>query len=171
MNGEILRAVLEKASALIADLPAEIQQVAFVKAFDALLEERTAGAQRNRRPTRRQLQPRASSAGLRTGGGGSRRVGPKLALGQLLDSGYFVSSRGLPEIQRHLRDSYGHDYGSNELSISLLRLIRDGRLSRQKDLAGQYEYWAEGLRGQPAPEAPPAQTRARARLLTDGRGR
>lgn len=164
MNGEILKAVLEEASALTASLPAGIQQVAFEKAFEVLLQERRARAQRQRRGS---LQGRNSNRGLRGDSSRSRRVGPKSALGKLLDSGYFASSRGLPEIQRHLRDSCGHDYGSNELSISLLRLIRDGRLGRQRNLSGQYEYWAESQKEQPLP-VQTLRHGKNARLLTDG---
>jgi hypothetical protein len=168
MNGEILKAVLEEASALVAPLPTSIQRVAFAKAFDALMEERTATLQQPQQRGHRQSQSRISSGTLGGRNARSQRVGPKLALGHLLDSGYFASSRSLPEIQRHLRDAQGHDYESNELSISLLRLIRDGRLSRQRNLAGQYEYWAENQKDHPLAAHTPRQER-NARLLTDGR--
>jgi hypothetical protein len=161
MNDEILRSILEEASALADSLPAGIQQAAFEKAFDVLLEEHRATARQ--RPT----AERGRSRG-RTSAGGPRahRAGPKHALGELVDSGYFASIRGLPEIQRHLRDSCGHNYGSNELSISLLRLTRDGRLSRQRNLAGQYEYWTEIRKDQPPPTLRHGKN---TRLLTDGK--
>jgi len=165
MNSEILRHVLEEASMLTASLPEGIQQVAFSKAFDALLAEHLAAVQPQRRSRGRSSQPRISIGSPRERSDRSRRVGPKLALGQLIDSGYFASSRGLPEIQRHLRDSYGHDFGSNELSISLLRLIRDGRLSRERNLAGQYEYWSAGRGDRPHDSLRHARNK---RLLTDG---
>lgn len=164
MDNEILKAILEEASALTAFLPAGVQQIAFAKTFDVLLDERRATAKRHK-ATERGPSRRISTGSLR-GGSRSRRAGPKFALAQLLDSGYFASSRSLPEIQRHLRDSYGHDYGSNELSISLLRLIRDGRLSRQRNLAGQYEYQAEIRKDQPHPILRHAKN---TRLLTDGK--
>jgi hypothetical protein len=101
----------------------------------------------------------------------SRRVGPKLALCQLLNGGYFATSRSLPEIQAHLKDSHGYDYGSNELSISLLRLTRDGRLIRERNLAGQYEYWEPGRgSGQPPRAEKLRHVDSHARLLTDGKG-
>jgi hypothetical protein len=163
VNNEILKTVLQEASALTASLPEGIQGVAFAKAFDVLLEERRATVQRQQRTDR------TSSGGrLRAGTSRSRRVGPKLALGQLLGGGYFASSRSLLEIQAHLRDSYGHDYGSNELSISLLRLIRDGRLNRQRNLVGQYEYWAGERREQSARAEPIRRAGPNSRLLTDG---
>lgn len=165
MNSEILRGLLEEASTLTACLPESIQQIAFSKAFDALLAERVATVQAQGRAQGKSSQPRISVRSARRRSDRSGRVGPKLALGQLIDSGYFTSSRGLPEVQRHLRDSFGHDFGSNELSISLLRLIRDGRLNRERNLAGQYEYWSVGHRDQPHDSLKHTKNR---RLLTDG---
>jgi hypothetical protein len=168
MDNEILRAILEEALSLTASLPAGIQHIAFEKAFDVLLDERRAGAKRHRTVERGAARGRTSNGSLHKGGQQSRRAGPKFVLGQLLDSGYFASSRSLPEIQRHLRDSSGHAYGSNELSISLLRLIRDGRLNRQKNLAGQYEYQTETSGDQTDPNLRHAKN---TRLLTDGKDR
>ena len=45
MNSEILRSVLEEASALTTFLPDDIRQVAFSKAFDFLLEDRVTATQ------------------------------------------------------------------------------------------------------------------------------
>jgi hypothetical protein len=168
MNNEILKAVLEEASALTSSLPEGIQPAAFAKAFDVLLEQRGIGGKR---------QGQAKQAARRTRSGSaekpawqSRRVGPKFALGQLLDGGYFATTRTLPEIQAYLKDSHGHDYGSNELSISLLRLIRDARLVREKNSAGQYEYWApDNAHERAAYEGRLRPARAHARLLTDGK--
>lgn len=160
-----MRGVLEEASMLTASLPESIQQIAFSKAFDVLLAERLGTVQPQRRVRGRSSLSRISLGSSRARSDRARRIGPKLALVQLLDSGYFASSRGLPEIQRHLRDSYGHDFGSNELSISLLRLTRDGRLRRERNLAGQYEYWSAGQRDQPHDSSRHVKNR---RLLTDG---
>jgi len=89
----------------------------------------------------------------------------------LLDSGYFAIERTLPEIQAYLKDAHGHDYGSNELSISLLRLIRDSRLTREKNLARQYEYWVPGRGSEESARSENLRhLKAQARLLTDGKG-
>jgi hypothetical protein len=163
MRGEVLRAVIEEATALTASLPESVQGVAFAKAFDVLLEEHA--VPRTKHAARTQ---RSSGDNLRGGALHSRPIGPKSALGQMVDNGYFDSSRDLPDIQARLRDSLGRVFGSNELSISLLRLVRDGRLSRQRNLAGQYVYWAEAHPEQVAPTQP-LQRAKRARLLTDGK--
>jgi hypothetical protein len=169
MNNEILRAVLEEACALTSSLPEGVQPAAFAKAFDVLLEQRGIGEKQRRRAKQ---VPRQYSSGRGNAASRSRRVGPKFALGQLLDGGYFATSRSLPEIQAYLKDSHGHDYGSNELSISLLRLIRDNRLTREKNLAGQYEYWTPGhVNEEPSGAEKLRHVKAHTRLLTDGEGR
>jgi hypothetical protein len=170
VNSEILKAVLEEASALTSWLPEGIQPAAFAKAFDVLIDQR-AGANRRRGAVSKQGPPRQYEGSSRNSGARSRRVGPKFALGQLLNSGYFNARRSLPEIQGHLKDSHGHDYGSNELSISLLRLIRDARLNREKGPSGQYEYWAAGLARESTRADGLQHVKARTRLLTDGKER
>lgn len=169
MDSEILKAILEEASAMTSFLPEAIRQVAFSKAFDVLLRQVEVPTQQRvraapKRATARQY-PRGRGRSSR-----SHRAGPKSALGQLLDDGYFATRRGLPEIQSYLRDSHGHDYGSNELSISLLRLIRDARLNRERDSAGQYEYWAADQWQEVARSEGP-RVKAHPRLLTEGKGR
>lgn len=161
MNSEILQGVLEEASALTSSLPAQVQEVAFSKVFDALLAEHTARSRRSN------SMKASRGAGPRAGSLNAHRIGPKLALGQLVDGGYFGVRRSLPEIQAHLRDSCGRDYASNELSISLLRLMRDARLSREKDSSGQYAYWAKSI----ARDVGRRAMRGPTRLLTDGVGR
>lgn len=161
MNVDILKTVLTDASELTASLPENIRPVAFAKTFDVLLADRAESMTRGRRVEQDRRRPRRRVAGY------AQRIGPKSALTELLDAGYFSSARSLPEVQAHLRDSYGHDYGSNELSISLLRLIRDGRLNREKNLAGQYEYQGKG-REHGAPHEPLRPTKPHRRLLTDG---
>jgi hypothetical protein len=169
MESEALKAVLEEASALTSALPEGIRATAFAKAFDVLLEQHGIVPSPHRRG--KPASPRRYLGNAVSSPSRSRRAGPKFALVQLLDSGYFATSRGLPEIQAHLKDSHGRDYGSNELSISLLRLIRDARLVREKNLAGQYEYWAPDRGGQESNRAGSLRrVKGHPRLLTDGEG-
>jgi hypothetical protein len=169
MNSETLKAVLEEASALTSFLPEGIRQIAFSKAFDVLVEHREIPEQPRLRAASKRVPAKPYLRGPRRSSR-THRVGPKFALGQLLDDGYFATRRGLPEIQAYLRDSHGHDYGSNELSISLLRLIREGRLNRERDSGGQYEYWTADRRQEGPPSEGPG-IRAHPRLLTEGKGR
>ena len=164
MKIETLRTVLEEAAQLTASLPDSIQEAAFGKAFDALLEEHgTAIARRG------QTLRRPSPGGRRRPASRPRRKGPKVALTQLVENGFFASGRSLLDIQAHLRDTVGRAYESNELSISLLRLAREGRLQRDRNLTGQYEYWSEHEIERPGQIKTLRQGRATGRLLTDGR--
>lgn len=161
MKSEILREAIQEAINLTASVPEGLQQIAFGKALDILTDERIAIAR-----GRRAHRGPSSKQSLRNGA--RRRVGPKLAISQLLDAGFFDSGRTLPEIQSYLRNTTGSNYESNELSISLLRLTRDGRLHRDRNSARQYEYWTERALGPTQPKTL-RQGRAGARLLTDGK--
>jgi hypothetical protein len=68
------------------------------------------------------------------------RPGPRAALNQLLNDGYFDSPRRIAEIQQHLVHSRAHKYKVSELSPTLVRMIRDQVLDRNRASDGQYEY-------------------------------
>jgi hypothetical protein len=69
------------------------------------------------------------------------RPGPRVALNQLLDDGYFDSARRIAEIQQHLEHSRAHRYKVSELSPTLVRMVRDPKgLDRNRASDGQYEY-------------------------------
>ena len=68
------------------------------------------------------------------------RPGPKAAIGQLLNSGFFRSARTISEIQEELQHRRGHGYSVQELSPALVRSVRDQSLSRERNSEGQYEY-------------------------------
>ena len=71
---------------------------------------------------------------------GTGRPGPKAALEQLLNSGYFDTPRIIADIREHLRHKRGHTYTLQDLSPTLVRLVRDEKLDRDRNAAGQYEY-------------------------------
>lgn len=68
------------------------------------------------------------------------RPGPKAAIGQLLEAGFFRSTRTISQIQEELQHRRGHGYSVQELSPALVRSIRDESLSRERNSKGQYEY-------------------------------
>lgn len=70
----------------------------------------------------------------------SGRPGPKKILHDLLSSGFFDNSRIISEIIAHIKLKTGHNYKANELSPSLLRILRDGYLAREKNDKGKYEW-------------------------------
>lgn len=70
----------------------------------------------------------------------SGRPGPKAAVMQLIESGYFRSGRGIAEIQKELQHRRGHSYSIQDLAPALVRSIRDSSLQRERNDSGQYEY-------------------------------
>jgi len=61
-------------------------------------------------------------------------------ISQLLTDGFFKSPKTIGSIVEHCKTSRGHHYKASECSPALLRLLRDGKLKRQKNKEGQYEY-------------------------------
>lgn len=61
-------------------------------------------------------------------------------ISQLLGDGFFKAPRTIGAIVAHCGTSKGHHYKANECSPALLRLLRDGKLKREKNKDGQYEY-------------------------------
>ena len=66
--------------------------------------------------------------------------GPYAMITQLLGDGFFKTPRTIGNIVAHCKTSKGHHYKANECSPSLLRLLRDQKLTRKKNKDGQYEY-------------------------------
>jgi hypothetical protein len=82
----------------------------------------------------------ATPKGKATGKKAAGRPGPKAAIGQLLNAGFFRSARTISEIQAELQHRRGHSYSVQELSPALVRSIRDETLSRERNSEGQYGY-------------------------------
>jgi hypothetical protein len=70
----------------------------------------------------------------------TRRRGPKAALGDLIDDGFFSEARTINDAQEQLRHKRGLRFTLQELSPSFVRLLREGRLDRDRNDSGQYEY-------------------------------
>lgn len=71
-------------------------------------------------------------------------VGPKSAIISLIDTGFFSKGRTAPEIQTFLKSKRGFSFGIAQLSLAMLRLVRDERLDRDANVEGQYEYKKPG---------------------------
>lgn len=68
------------------------------------------------------------------------KLGPKAAITELVNSGYFKIGKTGPEVQEHLKKKRGFDLGTDQLRMAMLRLVRDGLLERDENEEGQYEY-------------------------------
>jgi hypothetical protein len=58
----------------------------------------------------------------------------------LLETGFFKTPKTIGMIVKHCASARGHHYKANECSPALLRLVRDEKLTREKNTDGQYEY-------------------------------
>jgi len=70
----------------------------------------------------------------------STALGPKAAIGKLIEADFFGSPRQISEIQDELKHNKGHTFSVQELSPALVRCIRDETLNRTRNDSGQYEY-------------------------------
>ena len=68
------------------------------------------------------------------------RKGPAGALIELINEDYFKSAHTLSEIVSHFGTHKGILVKQSDLSGTLTRFVRDGRLKRKKNSEGQYEY-------------------------------
>jgi hypothetical protein len=102
-----------------------------------------------RRRRRKPKPGRRAKAGAKTSGQKlattrtTRRRGPKTALGELIDEGFFSQARTINDAQEQLRHKKGIRFTLQELSPAFVRLLRDGRLDRDRNASGQYEYRAK----------------------------
>jgi hypothetical protein len=127
-----LKEILQSAVDAVVIVPPALQPIAFAKAFDLIV---SAGGK-----SRASIQNALISSPASKTRSSLNRPGPKAALEILISEKYFGSNRNEGEIRAFLKDSKGHEYSPNELSISLLRLIRKGMLAREKDTEGHYRY-------------------------------
>lgn len=74
----------------------------------------------------------------------TNRVGPKVAVERLIQSGYFREPRTIGQIQTVLEDQTARKFKPTDLSPTLVRLLRQSALTRSKNSDGQYEYTSPG---------------------------
>lgn len=67
-------------------------------------------------------------------------AGPKAMVLELIESGFFSKGRTGPEVQNHLKNKRGFNFGTAQLRLVMLRLVRDKKLERDENAEGQYEY-------------------------------
>jgi hypothetical protein len=121
----------------------------YLEAGGAHAGHRETGGAKPARRRRKGARKRISKAGAETPTGHKRtsrpsqRRGPKTALAELVDEGFFGAPRTINDAQEQLRHKKGVRFSLQELSPALVRLLRDGRLDRDRNESGQYEYEAK----------------------------
>lgn len=70
----------------------------------------------------------------------SSKVSPTSAIKDLIEGGFFVESKTGPEVQAHLKSKRGFNFETDHLRMTMLRLVRAGKLERDENAEGQYEY-------------------------------
>lgn len=94
-------------------------------------ESVSANASGDARPSKKKRARRPTS---------SKKIGPKAAIMSLIESGFFSAGKTGPEVQGHLKKKRGLDFGTQQLLMAMLRLVRDEFLERDENDDGQYEY-------------------------------
>jgi hypothetical protein len=137
-----LKSRLDSASELTKDLPEAIRSEAFRLAFEELSGGATPNAElrgRRRRSDRKlRSVPRATVASPRS----RRREGPKGAVETLIESGYLDQPRGIDEIRQQLDHGIGLRFEAKAIATSVLRLLRERRVTRERGDDNNYRYRA-----------------------------
>ncbi|MCQ3935666.1 MAG: hypothetical protein DPW18_01335 [Chloroflexi bacterium] len=71
----------------------------------------------------------------------ARAIGPATILSSLIDENFFSKHQTLNSIIEHAKTKKATTLKPNELSGPIARFVRDGRLKREKNNDGQYEYF------------------------------
>lgn len=51
-----------------------------------------------------------------------------------------MEAKSGPEVQVHLKSKRGFNFEADHLRMTMLRLVRSGKLERDENAEGQYEY-------------------------------
>ncbi len=77
-----------------------------------------------------------SKRALKTG-----RPGPGAIISQLIEEGFFKKPKAVQDIISHCKSKSGYNYKTPELSVGLVRAVRDTALQRTKNAKNQFEYF------------------------------
>lgn len=71
------------------------------------------------------------------------RPGPKQFLEQLIDEGFFSEHREISGIISHIREAHALTYKTTDMTPTLIRLLREKKLKRERNVDGRYEYFSQ----------------------------
>jgi hypothetical protein len=93
------------------------------------------------KPRRRSARkPKQTKEGNRTAGRKRAGQGPKPMIEELIKEGFFKSPKGISDIKQRLRDKKGVAFKATDLSPTLVRLLRQNALDRERNDSNQFEY-------------------------------
>ena len=93
-----------------------------------------------KKSVRKVSKKNSSKEGSNPQGSSKSSIGPKQAIVDLISSNFFSTSRTVPEVQKHLKNKRGYSIDIEQLSLAMLRLVRDEVLERDENEQGQYVY-------------------------------
>ena len=67
-------------------------------------------------------------------------TGAYAAVSTLYENGLFKSPQTIRSVIEHCGTAKGHHFKANQISPPLLKMLRDGKLTREKNSDNQYEY-------------------------------
>jgi hypothetical protein len=97
---------------------------------------------RKRKQSERAAAPGANAKPQRVRARGDG-VSRKALIVQLINDGFFATPQVMGDICDQLSHKKGHSFQARELSATILRLLRDGVLDRDRNKDGQYAYRAK----------------------------
>lgn len=72
----------------------------------------------------------------------SGRPGPGAMIDTLIGEGYFQDARGPADLVAHCKNNKVFTYTNTEMSVSLARAVKSGKLKREQNSDGQFQYSA-----------------------------
>lgn len=93
-----------------------------------------------KKKAKKKVSKKKSIAGNSNKKPNKKTVGPATVLSQLLDNGFLSSPRTIADIIQHAKHVHGRTIKANDLSPALLRFLRSGKLTRERNAEEQYEY-------------------------------
>lgn len=83
---------------------------------------------------------KAKTSGKNASKSSGTKIGPKATILGLISSSFFAEARTAPDVQEYLNKKRGFNLGIPQISLVLLRLVREEKLNRDENAEGNYEY-------------------------------
>jgi hypothetical protein len=101
--------------------------------------EKRRRARKPPKPNAKATKDATPSASRATSGS---RFGATAALNRMLTDGFFANPKTLAEMVEHSKNKYAKNFPQSDFSGKLPGLVRDGKLTREKNKDDQYAYKA-----------------------------